>query len=352
MGITVLLCGGATAGHIEPALNVAHELTQHKAHCEFVGTTRGLDQQLIEKAGFKLHLITPVPLPRVLTFQVLLFPLRLVQAIVQALRIARKLKPNAIVGFGSFVALPMYIASWLLRIPLVIHEANAKPGIANTVGARIAKRKFQTVDGAIAGGETVGTPLRLVYDSFDRVQLRHLGIGEFGLDTNRKTILIFGGSQGARHINDVVNSISSDIINSTTQILHVVGKANSDQISQLAHHHYVEYVTDMSLAYAVADLAICRSGALTVAEIAASNTPAIFVPFPIGNGEQEKNAQDRVRLGAALMLLDKDLDSDTLKMTIQRAMESLSEMQQLGQDHKPANATHTIARAILEVASV
>lgn len=351
MKTNVLLCGGATAGHIEPALNVARELTQRGAHCEFVGTTRGLDRQLIAKAGFKLHLITPAPLPRVLSLQALLFPMRLLQALVQSLRISRRMRPKVIVGFGSFVALPMYIASWILRIPLVIHEANVKPGIANTVGAQIAKKKFQTIDGAIRGGETVGTPLRMVYDSFDRVHLHSQGLNEFKLDSDRKTILVFGGSQGARHINDVVNSISEEIIDRKTQILHVVGRANLDQMSRQPHHHAVEYVTDMALAYAVADLAICRSGALTVAEIAATNTPAIFIPFPIGNGEQEKNAQNLVESGAALMLLDKDLDGDSLKIMIYRAMENLSKMQQAGQNHKPVNSTHTLARAILEVSS-
>lgn len=347
-----LLCGGSTAGHIEPALNIANELQKNGAHCEFVGTLKGLDRELITKANFKLHLILPVPLPRTLQIGMLIFPFRLIAAIIQSVRVCRTIRPNAIVGFGSFVALPVYFASWLLRIPLVIHEANAKPGIANSIGARIAWRKFQTVEGAIQGANTVGTPLRVAYDDFNRESLRKQGISAFQLNETCQTIFVFGGSQGARHINDVVNAISETLTKRNIQILHVVGKNNQDQSSSRELHRYHEYLSDMPMAYAVADLVICRSGALTVAEVAATNTPAIFIPFPIGNGEQEKNAEERVQTGAARMVRDQDLSPDLLLGEIEEAFANLSNMKQAGERHRPVNATKIIADEILKVEAV
>ncbi len=347
MTTKVLLCGGATAGHIEPALNVAKELVSLGASCEFVGTVRGLDRQLISAANFPLHLINPVPLPRTINFDLLLLPFRMTAAVIQSVKICKKLRPDVVIGFGSFVALPTYLAARFLRIPLVIHEANSKPGIANKIGARLAQVVFQTVENSIQGAKTVGTPLRSVYDEFDRATLRARGIAEFGLDSTLRTLLVFGGSQGARHINEVVNEISERLTNDPLQILHVVGRNNTDQILNRSHHHYREYVLDMSLAYAVADLAICRSGALSVAEIAATNTPAIFVPFPIGNGEQEKNAKERIDIGAASMVLDRDLNGITLLREVETSLINLTTMQQCGASHTPINATQTIAKAAI-----
>lgn len=352
MGIQVLLCGGSTAGHIEPALNIANELSKNGAQCEFVGTIKGLDRELITRAGFTLHLIKPVPLPRTFHLATLLFPFRLIYAIGQSLRICRAVQPDVIVGFGSFVALPVYIASWLLRIPLVIHEANAKTGIANSVGAKIACRRFQTVEGAIKDATTVGTPLRPVYDDFNRQNLRVQGMATFELKEGLQTLLVFGGSQGARRINEGVNEISDTLTGRNLQILHIVGKNNQDQMSPRRNHVYREYSADMPLAYAVADLAICRSGALTVAEIAATNTPAIFIPFPIGNGEQEKNAGERVQQGAARMVRDQDLTPDFLLREIENALTNLGSMQRAGESHRPVNATKVIAGEIVKVAAL
>jgi UDP-N-acetylglucosamine--N-acetylmuramyl-(pentapeptide) pyrophosphoryl-undecaprenol N-acetylglucosamine transferase len=350
MAVKVLICGGATAGHLEPALNVAYELKSKGALVEFVGTRRGLDQKLINAAGFPLHLIIPVPLPRSLNLSTLIFPLKLIVTIIQSVSICRRYRPNTIIGFGSFVALPVYLASRILGIPLVIHEANAKAGIANRIGARIALQKFQAVEDSLSGAETVGIPLRSIYNDFDSKLLRARALEEFRLDPSRRTILVFGGSQGARHINDVVNGISSQLTAENFQLLHIVGNKNSDQMSQREHHHYFEYVGDMSLAYAVADLAVCRSGALSVAEISATNTPAIFIPFPIGNGEQEKNAESRVSQGAARLLLDKDLHEDALLVEIQSALVNLDAMKKAGEFEMPLNATSAITDSILQVA--
>ena len=351
MSVKVLICGGATAGHLEPALNVAYRLISKGAEVEFVGTTRGLDQQLIRGAGLALHLITPVPRPRSLNLSALIFPFKLSIALLQSIRICKRYRPNSIVGFGSFVALPMYIASRILRIPLVIHEANAKAGIANQIGARIAKRKFQAVENSLSGAETVGIPLRSVYDKFDSNELRQVALQEFALDPERRTILVFGGSQGARRINEVVNAISDQLTSDNIQLLHIVGNKNSDQMRDFEYHYYFEYVGDMSLAYAVADLVVCRSGALTVAEISATNTPSIFIPFPIGNGEQEKNAESRVSQGAARLLLDKELNPQSLLKEIQNALLHLESMKMAGRSEIPQNATGTIVDSIFQVAS-
>lgn len=350
MNLKVLVCAGATAGHIEPALNVAKELQSCGVTCEFVGTVRGLDRKLVPAEGFRLHLIKPVAMPRKISPDIVIFPFRFLVAVLQALSILRRFKPGAIMGFGSFVAMPMYVAAWLQRIPLFIHEANAKPGIANRIGAKFAVACFQSVENSIPGAKTLGTPLRAIYNDFQRTELRALALKEFGLSAERRTLLVFGGSQGARHINEVLNEISGRLTDSSLQILHIVGGKNQDQIQTHPHHHYCEYVSDMSLAYAAADVAVCRSGAMTVAEISATSTPAIFIPFPTGNGEQEKNALPLVEHGSARLLLEANLTPQSLFEEISYVVNNLISMQK--STMKPRNATKEIADEILGTVSV
>lgn len=314
----VLLAGGGTAGHIEPALNTADVLRQRDAHADIraLGTSRGLEVRLVPARGYELDLIPAVPMPRKPNKDLAALPTRL-RASVKAVRaVMEQHQTDVVVGFGGYVAMPAYLAA-RGRVPVVIHEANAKPGLANRVGARFTPYVAQAVAGSIAGAQTIGLPLRQAVVDLDRPAQRADARSHFGLDPQQPCLLVFGGSQGARRVNDAVVAAAPRITAAGFQILHVVGTNNLDQGAALvdegaAGYHQVAYVDRMDLAYAAADLAMCRSGAMTCAELSAVGLPAIYVPLPIGNGEQRVNAAGIVAAGGGAFLADEDLSADSV----------------------------------------
>lgn len=317
----VVLAGGGTAGHIEPALNTADEIRSRNCgdSISILGTTKGLETSLVPARGYQLTLISPVPLPRKINLDLFTLPFRMRKAIHEAKQHLVDSKANVVVGFGGYVALPAYFAAKSLRIPIVVHEANAKPGLANRVGARFATQIVETFKGSLPNATQIGLPLRYAISHFDKAQNKSAGIGLWELSENRPTILVFGGSQGARVINETVSKLAAELISQGFQILHSVGKGNEDQIVRgVSHYKAVPYIENMEFAYGVADLVVCRSGAMTVAEICAVGLPAIFVPFASGNGEQILNAQPVVQAGGGLIIENQNLDPDTMLSAISK----------------------------------
>lgn len=318
----VLLAGGGTAGHIEPALNTADELrSRNPAHdIRALGTSRGLEVRLVPARGYPLDLVPAVPMPRRPNKDLAALPGRL-RASVRAVReVMAEQGTEVVVGFGGYVAMPAYLAA-RGRVPIVIHEANAKPGLANRVGARFTPHVAQAFPGAITGATTVGIPLRKAIVDLDRSASRSVARAHFGLDPDRPCLLVFGGSQGARRINDAVVAAVPRIVGAGYQLLHVVGTHNLDQGESIPTdsadgYHRVDYVDRMDLAYAAADLAVCRSGAMTCAELAAVGLPAIYVPLPIGNGEQRVNAAQTVAAGGGRFLADGDMTPDSVAESV------------------------------------
>jgi UDP-N-acetylglucosamine--N-acetylmuramyl-(pentapeptide) pyrophosphoryl-undecaprenol N-acetylglucosamine transferase len=220
---------------------------------------------------------------------------------------------DVVVGFGGYVAMPAYLAARKLRVPIVIHEANARAGIANRIGARFTPHIAEAVAGSLPHGKRLGIPLRPAISGLDRGASRAAGAQYFGLDPDRRTLLVFGGSQGAVRINAAVAAGRDRLLELDLQILHAVGPNNTEAIrDDIPGYHPLPYVDRMDLAYAAADLAVCRSGAMTCAELAAVGLPAIYVPFPIGNGEQRLNALPVVNAGGGLLVADEELDGDRL----------------------------------------
>ena len=209
--------------------------------------------------------------------------------------------------------MPVYLAARRAGVPIVVHEQNALPGLANRVGARLAARVAVTVPGTpLHRGEHVGMPLRTAISSLDRAAQRTQARAEFGLDADRPTLLVFGGSQGAASLNRAVVAAADALTAAGIQVLHARGPTNTDVLvparpAGAAPFVVVEYLERMDLAYAAADLALCRAGAVTVAELSAVGLPAAFVPLPIGNGEQRRNALPVVDAGGGLLVEDADL---------------------------------------------
>ena len=315
---SVVLAGGGTAGHIEPMLALADALRRRDGDLRItcLGTARGMETRLVPARGFDLRLIPPVPLPRKPTVDLLRVPGRVRRAVVDARALLGELSADVVVGFGGYVALPAYLAARREKIPVVVHEQNALPGLANRIGARLAARVAVTAPGTpLHRAERVGMPLRRTIASLDRTAVRAEARAAFGLDADRPTLLVFGGSQGAQTLNRAVVAAAADLTAAGIQVLHARGPKNTDvtvpeRPGGSAPYVLVDYLDRMDLAYAAADLALCRSGAVTVAELSAVGLPGAFVPLPIGNGEQRRNALPVVEAGGGLLVEDAELDVD------------------------------------------
>lgn len=305
---TYLLAGGGTAGHVNPLLATADRLRERDpgATVLVLGTAEGLEARLVPDRGYELLTIPRTPFPRRPGRAMLTFPARWRATIAAARALLRDRGVDVVVGFGGYASAPAYRAARAEGLPIAVHEANARPGLANRLGARWTRHVGVTFAGTpLPGAQVVGFPLRREIEQLDRAASRAEGAREFGLDPLRPTLLVTGGSSGARRINDTVSASVAGLLGTGWQILHLSGGLR-DAIPDpgLADYHLVAYTDRMDLAFAAADLAISRAGSATVSELAAVGLPAVFVPYPVGNGEQELNAAEAVRAGGALLVRD------------------------------------------------
>jgi UDP-N-acetylglucosamine--N-acetylmuramyl-(pentapeptide) pyrophosphoryl-undecaprenol N-acetylglucosamine transferase len=277
-----------------------------------LGTQRGIETWLVPERGYDLELITPVPLPRKPSGDLLRLPLRVRRAVKETRAVLDDVDADVVVGFGGYVAVPAYLAARRRRVPVVVHEANASAGWANRVGARSAARVLSAVpEPGLRRAEVVGVPVRAAITSLDRMALRAEARAHFGFADDARVLLVTGGSQGARSINRAVSAAAKDLAAGGVSVLHAYGAKNTLELREPADgdppYVAVPYLDRMDLAYAAADLAMCRSGAMTVAEVSAVGLPAVYVPLPIGNGEQRLNALPVVNAGGGLLVDDADL---------------------------------------------
>ncbi|WP_255064008.1 undecaprenyldiphospho-muramoylpentapeptide beta-N-acetylglucosaminyltransferase [Mycolicibacterium arenosum] len=326
---SVVLAGGGTAGHVEPAMAVADALVaiDPSVRITALGTQRGLETRLVPERGYDLELITPVPLPRKPSADLVRLPARVRRAVRQTRAVLDGVEADVVIGFGGYVALPAYLAArsvaWSRhrRVPVVVHEANASAGWANRVGARSAQRVLSAVPNpGLRHVEVVGVPVRDTITSLDRAALRAEARAHFGFADDARVLLVFGGSQGAQSLNRAMAGAAKDLAAAGVSVLHAHGPKNTLELRDPAPgdppYVAVPYLSRMDLAYAAADLAICRSGAMTVAEVTAVGLPAVYVPLPIGNGEQRLNALPVVRAGGGLLVADADLTPAFIASTV------------------------------------
>jgi UDP-N-acetylglucosamine--N-acetylmuramyl-(pentapeptide) pyrophosphoryl-undecaprenol N-acetylglucosamine transferase len=312
--VRVLLAGGGTAGHTSPLIATADALVRRIADVEItcLGTERGIETRVVPAAGYPLELIPPVPLPRRPSVELLRVPGRLRAAVVATRAVVDRHRPQVVVGFGGYVCTPAYLVARRMKLPLVIHEGNALPGLANRFGATFCTRLVATSfpDTALPHARFIGLPIRRAISTLDRMAMRSTAREHFGLRADLPTLLVTGGSQGARRINDSVGAAAGDLTGAGIQVLHVSGPNGHVLVEGLATpgppYVVVSFVDQMELAYAAADAVIGRAGASSVTEAAALGLPAVFVPLPIGNGEQALNAAAVVAAGGALLVDDAD----------------------------------------------
>lgn len=319
---SVVLAGGGSAGHVEPALALADALRRGDAGVTvtLLGTARGLETRLVPDRGYDLRLIPPVPLPRRLTADLLRVPGRVGGAVRAARAVIDDVAADVVVGFGGYVALPAYLAGRRARTPIVVHEINARAGLANRIGARMTRHVgVGNASIRLPHSRIVGVPLRAAISGLDRAATRAAARAHFGLEPDRPCLLVFGGSQGAQALNTAVSAARDHFAADGVQVLHAIGPTNTLEITPIAGappYVVVPYLERMDLAYAAADMALCRSGAMTVAELTAVGLPAAYVPLPHGNGEQRLNALPVVEAGGGLLVDNADLSPGWIRETV------------------------------------
>jgi UDP-N-acetylglucosamine--N-acetylmuramyl-(pentapeptide) pyrophosphoryl-undecaprenol N-acetylglucosamine transferase len=318
----VLIATGGTAGHIEPALAVADALRELDPDVQIVvlGSERGLESTLVPERGYELVTVPAVPLPRKPNLDLVRLPLRLRRAVRAARTVLRGRTIDVVAGFGGYAALPAYLAA-RNRIPIVVHEANARAGLANKVGARYAVQLAAAVPGSgLARATVVGNPVRRSISQLDRASRRGEARAFFGLPADGPVVLVTGGSQGAQQINIAVRACAADFAAAGIAVLHHHGRSNAvEPVARAAGdppYVLTGYIDRMDLAYAAADLLVARSGAMTVAEATAVGLPAVYVPLPHGNGEQRLNATARIDAGAAIAIDNADFTPDAVRRDV------------------------------------
>ena len=354
----VVLAGGGTAGHIQPALALADALRRDDPTIGItcLGTERGLETRLVPARGYELALIPAVPLPRSFTPELLTVPTRMAGAVSATAGILDRLAADIVVGFGGYVATPAYFAARRRDVPIVVHEANPYPGLANRLGARFAERV------TVAHAETelprathIGIPLRQSIATLDRLREGDAARAHFGLRPDLPTLLVSGGSQGARSINQAAAASARDIAAAGVQVLHVTGSSNTVDVDRAPDgppYVTVPYVDNMELAYAAADIALCRAGAMTCAELTAVGLPAAYVPLPVGNGEQRLNARPIAQAGGGLLVEDSELGPTWIRDTLLPVLgdpDRVAEMSEAASRLGRRDADTTLARIVTQI---
>jgi UDP-N-acetylglucosamine--N-acetylmuramyl-(pentapeptide) pyrophosphoryl-undecaprenol N-acetylglucosamine transferase len=354
----VVLAGGGSAGHIEPALALADALRRADPDAEItcLGTERGLETRLIPLRGYPLELIPAVPMPRTVTPKLLTVPGRLAGAINTAAGVLDRTRAQVVVGFGGYVATPAYLAARRRKVPIVVHEANPRPGIANRLGAKFTTHVFTGhPDAQLRNAKYIGIPIRREIAELDRLAIGDKARAHFGLRPDLPVLLVTGGSQGARSLNKAVFGAAEWLWDAGVQVLHVIGPRNgADAPTTATGVPYVAtpYVDRMDLAYAAADFALCRAGAMTCAEMTAVGLPAAYVPLPIGNGEQRLNAVPIVQRGGGMLVNDADLTPEWIRDTLLPVLvniDQVADMSEAAASLGRGDADRCLAEAVIEV---
>ncbi|SER48340.1 UDP-N-acetylglucosamine--N-acetylmuramyl-(pentapeptide) pyrophosphoryl-undecaprenol N-acetylglucosamine transferase [Propionibacterium cyclohexanicum] len=363
--VSVVLAGGGTAGHTSPLIATAEQLRRLDPHVSLlcVGTPKGLEKRVIPEAGLELRLIPAVPLPRKPGRALLSVPGRLLGAVRQARALLHEAHADVVVGFGGYVSMPVYLAAWSARIPVVLHEQNALPGVANRVASHFAAAVLTSFpDTPLRSARQVGLPVRAAIAGLaeqGRASLRARAREHFGLRSDQPVLLVSGGSSGARSLNTATCEARDELLAQGIQILHVLGLKNFHDDPAVtdpatgAGYHPLGYLDEMDLAYAAADLMLARSGAGTVVETAVVGLPAILVPLPIGNGEQARNARPLVEAQAGIVVEDRELTGRRLVTEVVPLITDAARLQAMGaaaQRVMPPGAAQRVARIVVEEA--
>ena len=320
--LRVVVTGGGSSGHVTPALAVIEVGQERGWHVDYVGSDNGIERDLATAAGLPYFSVPTGKLRRYASFRNLVDPFRVVAGIGKATLLLRKLRPDVVFSTGGFVSFPVVVAAKLNGVPVVAHESDTSPGLANRLSSPFVQVMCVADADAIAhlrrGTQSVvtGTPLRRALFEGNRTR----GLANFGLDESKTTLLVFGGSLGARTINAAVRGLLPTL-NEHLQVIHVCGAGNLDaSLDGLPRYRQYEYLRDeFPDALACADLVVCRAGANSIAEVVSLGLPAILVPLSASQsrGDQLENAAKFERAGLGWTLPDEQLNAESLAAAVQ-----------------------------------
>ncbi|NLM98022.1 MAG: undecaprenyldiphospho-muramoylpentapeptide beta-N-acetylglucosaminyltransferase [Halanaerobiaceae bacterium] len=368
----IIITGGGTGGHIYPALAVARALREKGWEVQYLGSRGGLEGSLVPEEGFDYKEVEAAPLPRKISLKLAGAAIKTLKGLTASYRIIKKFKPDIVFGTGGFVAGPVVLAATMLKVPTLIHEQNVYPGFTN----KLLARRVSAVALNFAAAEEyfpkgirtrfvhTGNPIREAIIKTDR----NSGLIKLKLESNRKTLLVFGGSQGAMSINKAMLDVYKYYENSRQiQIIQITGQKNYRKVlddinekgidlEKTRHFKILPYLKEMEYAYAVAELVIYRAGATGIAEITAKGLPAILIPYPFAaENHQEYNARNLEKHGAAEVILDKDLSGSLLIEKIESMIndeEKLARMAASSKEMGNREALDNIVNLILELADL
>ena len=390
--LSVVLAGAGTAGHINTLISIAEQIKilSPEAKITVIGATGGMEETLVPASGLTLKTIPKLAFPRSISPSTALFPAKWAKEVRDAEKILKAVDADCVAGVGGYVSAPCYRAAKKLKIPIAIHEQNAMAGIANKLGARWADYIGTAYDSAKLKPrrgktvERVGLPLKAEVIEAARArrenpeECRRDAIEALGLKQELPVLLVTGGSLGALSINKAVAGASRELLQ-VCQVVHLCGKGKSEIVSELVtklagkdavgellpsqagqyfaqdgNYRIVDYFPHMALLYKAASLAICRSGAGTVNEMEAMGMPAVYVPLPIGNGEQKFNAKPVVDKGGGVMVQDSRFTEEFVKKYIPPLITNKKKLEEMGQKARELsgeNAALVMAEEILQLAN-
>jgi UDP-N-acetylglucosamine--N-acetylmuramyl-(pentapeptide) pyrophosphoryl-undecaprenol N-acetylglucosamine transferase len=355
--------GGGTGGHCYPALAIAqrlHELLP-QSEIHFAGTRYGIESRIVPEHGYPLHLLSVRGFARNKFWINISVPFRLIASLWQSKRLLEKYQPSVVIGTGGYVSGPFLFMAHAMGYPTLIQEQNSYPGVTTRILARFVDEihvSFQSSEGHFKLGDKIhltGNPVRSMAVA-ESVQECRTG---FGLAADKPTVLVFGGSQGARIINQTMMAILQPLLAQTdAQILWAAGRWNLAQVQQAAAPHgnrvkVLEYITEMARAYRAADLAVCRAGALTLAELAQAGLPAILIPFAqAAANHQEANALALQEQKAALVILERELVPERVLQKIVTVLQDNPLRKQMGEASQRTafkDASEQLAQAVIRM---
>lgn len=353
----LIISGGGTGGHIYPALAIVEEWKRRHPDAEilYVGTATGLEADIVPRTGTPFTAIEVAGLPRKISAKTVRAGIKLLKGLRESDGILKSFRPDIVVGTGGFVSFPIVYRAAKRKIPTLIHEQNGVAGISNRMLGKVVDRVLLTIPESerfFARKEilsVVGNPIRQIF--FEK---REKNYDEFGLDPEKKTVLIFGGSNGSESLNRAVVDILKDF-HGAYNLIFVPGKSDYETVIRAVGEKpsvtILPYLYDMPGAYAIADLVVTASGAITLSEIAASHLPSILVPKAYTTeNHQEMNARYFEKHGAARVLLEKELTGETLRTMMEELLESdLGAMAEAAGKLATPNAHRDIADAMEEL---
>lgn len=354
----VVFAGGGTGGHVYPGITVARALLERDpgAKVVFVGTRKGLEADVVPREGFAFFTIEVAGFRRKLSPDVVLTAIRACKGFAQSLAILRRERPDVVVGTGGYVSGPVVVAAWTLGIPTLIHEQNALPGFTTRLLSRIASAvavTYQESTRYLARKSEIvvtGNPVRKSILTAGRLE----GARAIGLDASRPTLLVFGGSQGARAINEAMVAAVPDLLarNRDLQVIHQTGRRDHAWVVAELETRGVDrgktsrlvvepYLYEMHMAMACADLVVSRAGAISIAEITARGLPAVLIPFPgAAEGHQERNARALEAAGAAVVILQSELGGDVLRDTVEALLRDRARLERMSRSSRSLGRPH------------